>query len=88
MADAVFQLYVLAMSTTLELAMPVIVTVAFTGIAVSLIQTTFGIQDQNVTFAPKIAVVAFLLVGFGTRALSAILHIFTAALASVPRLVG
>jgi len=88
MADIALQLYVLALSTTLTLAMPVIVGVAFTGVAASLIQTIFGIQDQNVAFAPKIAVVALLLVGFGTRALAAILHIFTAALASVPHLVG
>ena len=60
MADAAFALYVLAMTVTLELAMPVILAVAVTGVAASLIQTAFGIQDQNIAFAPKIAVLAFL----------------------------
>ena len=86
MADAAFALYVLAMTVTLELAMPVILAVAVTGVAASLIQTAFGIQDQNIAFAPKIAVLAFLLVAFGAQALSMVLHMFSAVLLSLPRL--
>jgi flagellar biosynthetic protein FliQ len=88
MADTALQLYVLAMSVTLVLALPVIAAIAATGVIVSLIQTAFGIQDQNVTFAPKVAVVALLMASSGASALSAIVHLLSTALLSLPRLAG
>ncbi len=58
------ELYGLALQTALVLALPVVAAVAVLGVAVALVQTVVGIQDQNVSFGPKIIAVA-LLAGFG-----------------------
>jgi len=86
MVDTVLELYILAMRTTLELALPVIAAIAVTGVVVSLLQSAIGVQDQNLSFGPKIGVIAALLAGAGAPALSMLAHLLTLALATLPRL--
>ena len=86
LAGAAFQLYVLAMEVTLALVLPLVCTIALTGVVISLLQTAFGIQDQNIAFAPKIAVIALLIATVGENALGALVHLLTAVFAGLPRL--
>ena len=88
MLDVAVQLYGLAMWTALVLTIPVIVAVAAVGILISLIQTALGVQDQNVSFAPKIAAVASLLAVGGTPGIALLAHLFSVAIHALPRLAG
>ena len=86
--DTVFELYVIAMQTTLTVAIPVVAAIAATGIVVGLFQSAIGVQDQNISFGPKIGVVAVLLATAGVPALSILVHLLTLAIATLPRLSG
>ncbi|MDQ6767706.1 MAG: flagellar biosynthetic protein FliQ [Candidatus Eremiobacteraeota bacterium] len=88
MTDLAMELYALTMQTALMLAMPVVAAVACVGIVVSLLQTVVGIQDQNISFGPKIAVVALLLALGGLPALALLAHLLVRAIAALPRLIG
>ena len=88
MADAVFELYTLAMRVTLELALPVLGAIALTGVVISLVQTAFGIQDQNVAFTPKIVVIAVMMAWLGAPAFAALLHLLVTTCRGLPRLIG
>jgi flagellar biosynthesis protein FliQ len=86
--ETVFGLYVIAMQTTLTLAIPVVAAIAATGVVVSLLQSAIGVQDQNISFGPKIGVVAVLLAAAGVPALLMLVRLLTLALATLPRLSG
>jgi flagellar biosynthesis protein FliQ len=86
--DLEMQLYVLALHAALTLALPVVVAVACVGVAVSLVQTVVGIQDQNISFGPKLGVVALILTIGGLPALAELVQLLRAAIESLPRLAG
>ena len=87
MLDLAVRLYGLAIWTALYLALPVVAAVAITGVMVSLFQTVIGVQDQNVSFGPKIVVVAIVLAFGGAPAVALLAHLLTVAIASLPQLV-
>ncbi|MBV8082430.1 MAG: flagellar biosynthetic protein FliQ [Candidatus Eremiobacteraeota bacterium] len=76
-----------ALQATLALCVPVIAAVAITGVAVGALQTIVQVQDQNVSFLPKLLVIAFLVAVAGVPALALLVHLFAAIVASIPRLI-
>jgi len=88
MGNAAFQLYGLALQTALILALPVVGLVALIGILIALIQTVLGIQDQNISFGPKIAAVAVLAAIGGLPGMALLASLVRAAILSLPRLTG
>ena len=88
MTDVANSLYIQTMQTALALALPVVVAVGCVGVVVSLAQTLVGIQDQNVSFGPKISAVALMLVIGASPAVALLERLLLAAIASLPRLAG
>lgn len=86
--EPAMQLYSLAMQTALMLSLPVTVTVAGIGVAASLIQTVVGIQDQNISFGPKLAAAALVLIAGGPAALATLTRLLDVAVATLPLLTG
>jgi flagellar biosynthesis protein FliQ len=79
-------LYVRALEVALLLALPVVSLVTLVGIVVGLVQAVVQIQDQNVSFAPKLVVVALLLAAGGAFAMGLLRQLFVAVLAASPDL--
>ena len=75
-----------ALLTAVLLMLPVVGAVALVGVLMGIVQTIVQIQDQNVAFAPKIALVAVLVILAGPTALSALRSLFTDAIALLPLL--
>ena len=76
------------MQTALALAILVVATVGFVGVIVSLAQTLVGIQDQNLSFGPKIAALALMLAVGASPAITALARLLISAIAAVPHLAG
>ncbi|MBC5824904.1 MAG: flagellar biosynthetic protein FliQ [Candidatus Eremiobacteraeota bacterium] len=88
MPSAALSLYLHALQTALLIALPVVVLVAVIGVAVGLLQTVFQVQDQNVSFAPKLLGVAFLVAAAGAPALELLRKLLLNIMAALPRLAG
>ena len=54
-----------AMSVTLLLAMPILLSGLVVGLIISILQATTSIQEQTLTFVPKIIAIIVTLVIFG-----------------------
>jgi len=68
------------------LALPVVGAVAAIGVVVGMIQTIVQVQDQNVSFAPKLAAVALIVGASGPAALELLRELLVASAAALPRL--
>lgn len=79
-------LYELALGTAMILVLPAIGVIAAIGIIVGLAQALVGIQDQNLSFGPKIGAVALLAAVCGLQALSVIASLLQTAVNVLPRL--
>jgi flagellar biosynthesis protein FliQ len=88
MADVANSLYIQTMQTALALVIPVVVVVGFVGVVVSLAQTVVGIQDQNLSFGPKIVALAVILAAGASPAVTLLAHLLLAAIAALPHLAG
>jgi flagellar biosynthesis protein FliQ len=88
MEATVVRLFVAALQVALVLAVPLVATVALIGIAVGVLQTVVQVQDQNVSFLPKLVAVAALLTIAGAAGLGLLVHLMTDAIAALPRMVG
>ena len=84
MPDAAVSLYAQALAASLLLSLPVVAAVGLVGVVIGLLQTVIQIQDQNVSFGPKILVVAAMATGGGAMALTILVSLFQAAVASLP----
>ena len=80
------QLYFHTMQIALTLVVPVVVAIAVIGVVVSVAQTVVGIQDQNLSFGPKITIVALLLVVAGPAAIALLAQLLLSAIAALPHL--
>jgi len=85
-ADVANSLYVQTMQTALALAIPVVVVVGFVGVVVSLAQTILGIQDQNLSFGPKIMAVVVIIAAGASSAVTLLVQLLMAAIAALPHL--
>ncbi len=52
--DSIYEMIKLCMSTGLMVAAPIVLTALVIGTAVSLLQTLTSIQEQTLTFVPKL----------------------------------
>lgn len=59
--EFVYDLITSAMKTTLAVAGPLLLTALIVGIVVSVIQAVTQIQEQTLTFVPKLAAIAFVI---------------------------
>jgi len=79
-------LFVAAMQTAALLVMPAVALVACVGIAVGIVQTVVQIQDQNISFFPKLAVIAAAATVLGPAALAVLVELFEIVARALPAL--
>jgi len=77
-----------ALQTALVLSLPLIAAVALIGVITGIAQTVVQIQDQNISFLPKLIGVAFIVAIAGTPALALLVLLFRSAAASAIRAIG
>jgi len=86
MSAASQSLFIAAMQTAALIAMPAVALVACIGIAVGIVQTIVQVQDQNISFFPKLTAVAWAAAVFGPAALGMLVDLFDAAAHALPAL--
>jgi flagellar biosynthetic protein FliQ len=86
--DQVVSLVVDAMSVSLKIALPVLLVSLVVGLAVSIFQAVTQIQEQTLTFIPKIAAMAVVIVIAGPWMLGQIVSYTQNLYESIPSLVG
>lgn len=86
MAAAAIALFTKALVTAMLLCLPAIALVAIIGITVGLAQTIFQIQDQNVSFFPKLVAIVVLAAAAGSPAIELLRELLAAAVAVLPKL--
>lgn len=88
MSDNVIQIVAAALLTAVKISGPVLVTTLVIGLLLSIVQSATQIQEQTLTFLPKLAVAAVVLVLTGAWCLR-VLESFTRELFTmVPTLIG
>lgn len=68
----------------LFLSAPPIITAMVVGLTVSIIQATTQIQEQTLTFVPKLFAIILVLIFFGVTGMQAIMQFATEILVSFP----
>jgi len=86
MSAAAQSLFIAAMQTAALIAMPAVALVACIGVAVGIVQTIVQVQDQNISFFPKLTAVAWAAVVLGPAALGLLVNLFDAATRALPAL--
>jgi len=87
-ADHVIHIVASALLTATKLAGPILVATLVVGLALSVVQSATQIQESTLTFVPKLAVAAVILVLTGAWSLR-VLESFTRELfATIPQLVA
>jgi flagellar biosynthetic protein FliQ len=86
MPAVVQSLFVNAMQVAALIAMPAVALVACVGIAVGIVQTVVQIQDQNVSFFPKLAAIAAAAAVLGPAALAVLVDLFDVVARALPAL--
>lgn len=86
MPAAAQSLFIDAMQTAALIAMPVVAFIACIGIGIGAVQTIVQIQDQNISFFPKLAAVAWAAAMLGPFALSILVQLFDTIARSLPAL--
>jgi flagellar biosynthetic protein FliQ len=87
MEKAALLLFAAALKTAMVIALPIVALVAVVGVLVGTVQTIVQIQDQNVSFAPKLLIVAFVFAAGGPEALALLERLLSMVIASLPQLV-
>jgi flagellar biosynthetic protein FliQ len=88
MSDIIIQIVAAGLVTAAKISGPVLITTLVVGLLLSVVQSATQIQEQTLTFLPKLAVSAIVLVVTGAWCLR-VLESFTRELfAMVPRLLG
>ena len=86
--DQVVSLVVNAMSVSLKTALPVLLVSLVVGLAVSIFQAVTQIQEQTLTFIPKVVAMAVVIVVAGPWMLGQIVSYTQNLYESIPSLVG
>ena len=86
--DVVISLATQAMSLALKIALPLLGIGLVVGLVVSIIQAVTQVQEQTLSFIPKILAMAAVLVVGGPWMLNQILGYTTDLWTSIPNLVG
>jgi len=86
--STVAALFARALVTAMLLALPVVGGVAVLGAVVGIVQTVVQVQDQNISFFPKLVAVAMIAAVAGLPALALLTALLTDCVAALPRLAG
>jgi flagellar biosynthetic protein FliQ len=86
--DQVVSLVVDAMAVALKIALPVLLVALVVGLAVSIFQAVTQIQEQTLTFIPKVVAMAVVVVVAGPWMLGQIVSYTQNLYESIPSLVG
>jgi len=79
-------LFLAAMQTAALIAMPVVALVGCVGIAVGIVQTVVQVQDQNVSFFPKLLAIAWAAGVLGPAAFALLADLFFTVMRALPEL--
>lgn len=85
---AVVEIAVQAILVTLKLAGPILLVALGVGVGIGLIQSATQIQEQTLTFVPKLAGVALVIVVAGNWMLGEITGFTERLFSMIPRLIG
>jgi flagellar biosynthetic protein FliQ len=77
-----------ALVATATVALPVLVVAAVAGTAVAVVQAATQVQEQTLSFLPKVLAVGAMLAFFGTFAMNVLARLFHDALAALPSIAG
>jgi flagellar biosynthetic protein FliQ len=86
--DQVISICVSAMELALKIGMPILLVGLVVGLLVSIFQAATQIQEQTLSFIPKVAGLAVVLIVGGPWMLGQLLNWTEGLYASIPRLVG
>jgi flagellar biosynthetic protein FliQ len=86
--DDVVNLVVDAMTVSLKIALPVLLVALVVGLAVSIFQAVTQIQEQTLTFIPKVVAMAVVIVIAGPWMLGQIVSYTQNLYESIPSLIG
>jgi flagellar biosynthetic protein FliQ len=86
--DTVVNLATQAMTLALEIAGPLLLVGLVVGLAVSLFQAVTSIQEQTLSFIPKIIALALVIVVLGPWMLGQLVSYATNLYESIPSMVG
>lgn len=88
MSDNVIGIVAAALLTAAKLAGPILVATLVVGLALSIVQSATQIQEQTLTFLPKLVVAAIVLVVTGAWALRVLTGFTRELFAMVPTLLN
>jgi flagellar biosynthesis protein FliQ len=86
--DVVLQLCTQALEVALRVGLPLLVAGLVVGLAVSVFQAVTQIQEQTLSFIPKIIALAGVLIVLGPWMLNQLLSYTTDLWGSIPQLIG
>jgi flagellar biosynthetic protein FliQ len=86
--DTVVSLVVDAMGVALKVAVPMLLVALVVGLAVSIFQAVTQIQEQTLTFIPKVAAIALVIVVAGPWMLGQIVSYTQNLYEQIPSLIG
>ena len=86
--DVVLQLCTQALELALRVGLPLMVVGLVVGLAVSIFQAVTQIQEQTLSFIPKILALAGVLIVLGPWMLNQLLSYTTDLWGSIPQLIG
>ena len=87
-ADTVLELCTQALELTLRVALPLLLVGLVVGVAVSVFQAVTQIQEQTLSFIPKVLALAGVLIVAGPWMLNQLLSYTTDLWSSIPNLIG
>jgi flagellar biosynthesis protein FliQ len=87
-SDTVLELSMQALELALRVALPLLIVGLVVGLAVSIFQAVTQIQEQTLSFIPKILALAGVLIVGGPWMLNQLLSYTTDLWSSIPQLVG
>lgn len=88
MADHVIHIVAEAMLTAAKLAGPILIATLVIGLTLSVLQSATQIQESTLTFVPKLAVAALVLVITGAWSLRVLVGFTREIFAMVPQMVA
>lgn len=86
--DTAIQLIVSAVTVAMKVAAPILLVGLAVGLVVSIVQAVTQVQEQTLTFIPKIAAMAGVLVVLGPWMLNQMLIWITELYSGIPSYVG
>jgi flagellar biosynthetic protein FliQ len=86
--DVVLELCTQALELSLRIGLPLLIVGLVVGLAVSIFQAVTQIQEQTLSFIPKILALAGVLIVLGPWMLNQLLSYTTDLWGSIPQLIG